>query len=81
MILRLDWTALRCAARNLNVQDLETYVDVTEEMKGDESFLRCLHHILFEIHVMEGFLICPETGRKFPIRDGIPNMLLHEDEV
>jgi hypothetical protein len=26
-------------------------------------------------------LTCPETGRKFPVTKGIPNMLLHEDEV
>lgn len=30
---------------------------------------------------MEGSLICPETGRKFPVSKGIPNMLLNEDEV
>lgn len=30
---------------------------------------------------MEGDLECPETGRKFPINSGIPNMLLKEDEV
>jgi multifunctional methyltransferase subunit TRM112 len=40
-----------------------------------------IHHILFEIHIQNGFLICPESNRKFPIKDGIPNMLLHEDEV
>lgn len=28
---------------------------------------------------MEGELVCPETGRKFPVRQGVPNMLLHED--
>ena len=30
---------------------------------------------------MEGDLECPETGRKFPVAEGIPNMLLREDEV
>ena len=27
-----------------------------------------------------GDLVCPETGRRFPVSDGIPNMLLNEDE-
>jgi multifunctional methyltransferase subunit TRM112 len=31
--------------------------------------------------VEEGTLVCPESGRKFPINKGIPNMLLNEDEV
>ena len=34
-----------------------------------------------QIEVMNGDLICPETGRKFPVTDGIPNMLANEDEV
>ena len=48
---------------------------------ADESTLRALHFFLFDIHVIDGFLICPDTGRKFPIKDGIPNMILHEDEI
>lgn len=32
-----------------------------------------------EVHLLEGELVCPETGRKFPVRQGVPNMLLHED--
>ena len=42
---------------------------------------RKVHHALLDIHVMEGALICPESGRSFPVTGGIPNMLLHEDEV
>ena len=34
-----------------------------------------------QIEVVEGDLECPETGRKFPVTEGIPNMLLREDEV
>lgn len=46
-----------------------------------ESVLKALHFFLFDVHVIEGCLICPDTGRRFPIKDGIPNMILHEDEV
>ena len=35
----------------------------------------------FQVEIVEGSLICPETGREFPIINGIPNMLLNEDEV
>jgi len=37
--------------------------------------------IFFQLEVIEGSLVCPETGRKFPVSNGIPNMLLKEDEV
>ena len=47
----------------------------------EESVLEALHHVLFNIHILEGELICPDTQRKFPIKQGIPNMILHEDEI
>lgn len=34
-----------------------------------------------QVEVEEGSLVCPESGKKFPIKNGIPNMLLNEDEV
>lgn len=34
-----------------------------------------------QVCLEEGSLVCPETGRRFPVSKGIPNMLLNEDEV
>jgi multifunctional methyltransferase subunit TRM112 len=53
---------------------------VSEEELTDEELLKSLHRVLLEVEVIEGELECPETGRKFPIRNGIPNMLVGEDE-
>ena len=47
----------------------------------DETVLKNLHDVMFDIHVVEGVLICPDTGRRFMINMGIPNMILHEDEI
>lgn len=47
---------------------------------ADEATMQMLHRLLVETHVQEGQLECPETGRRFPIASGIPNMLLNEDE-
>lgn len=33
-----------------------------------------------QVTLEEGALCCPETGRKFPVNKGIPNLLLTEDE-
>jgi uncharacterized protein YbaR (Trm112 family) len=33
-----------------------------------------------QVHLEEGTLVCPETGRRFPVNKGIPNLLLNEDE-
>lgn len=33
-----------------------------------------------QVQLVEGALICPETGRRFRVSKGIPNLLLNEDE-
>ena len=48
---------------------------VPEKYAEDEGFLKALHHVLLEVEIMEGSLVCPETSRKFPIKEGIPSML------
>jgi multifunctional methyltransferase subunit TRM112 len=79
IIPRLEWDAVLAAAEKIGDPDLpKNLADV--DNKSDE-FLQKLHHILLEVDIVEGHLECPETGRQFPINDGIPNMLLNEDEV
>eukprot|EP00475_Leptophrys_vorax_P031123 TRINITY_DN47075_c0_g1_i1.p1 TRINITY_DN47075_c0_g1~~TRINITY_DN47075_c0_g1_i1.p1 ORF type:complete len:123 (-),score=17.44 TRINITY_DN47075_c0_g1_i1:470-838(-) len=76
---KIDWPALRDAAETLGYSELPPQVD--EAMLEDDEFLRKFHHALMEIHLEEGTLVCPETGRRFPVNKGIPNMLLNEDEI
>ncbi|GAQ90207.1 hypothetical protein KFL_006130040 [Klebsormidium nitens] len=76
---KLDWKALREAAASLGLEELPEQVEPSQ--LEDEDFLRRFHHVLLEIHLEEGALVCPETGRRFPVSKGIPNMLLNEDEV
>ncbi len=57
------------------------YRIIPESYEQDQEFLKRAHHVLLEIEVINGDLVCPETSRKFPVSDGIPNMLLNEDEI
>lgn len=52
-----------------------------KDEQENSEFLNQLHHALLEVEVVTGELVCPETGRKFPIKNGIPNMLCNEEEV
>ena len=45
-----------------------------ESLLADEAFLRAMHHILLDVHVMRAELVCPESGQVFPVEDGIPDM-------
>ena len=89
MLHKINLPALQSALKNISsdlvvlpVEEEEgTERKTGEEEEENEDYLRRVHQALFEIHVQEGSLVCPESGRKFPIKDGIPNMILHEDEV
>jgi multifunctional methyltransferase subunit TRM112 len=56
------------------------FIDSQTDLLKKEEFVKKLHQVLLEIEIVEGELVCPETGRTFPIRNGIPNMLVNEDE-
>lgn len=80
IIPKLDWEAFTQAAESIgHLNDLPK--SVIPDYEGNEDFLKKVHHVLLEVEIINGELICPETGRKFPISDSIPNMLLNEDEV
>lgn len=76
---RLHWPAVCTVAEQVGVEGLPK--EMTEQDSGNEEVLQKLHHVLLEIDVIEGNLKCPETGRLFPITDGIPNMLINEFET
>lgn len=77
IIQKMDWPVLHEAARQLH---LEVPADPPQSADSEEV-LKTVHHALLEVEVIQGELVCPETGRKFPIKQGIPNMLCNEDEV
>ena len=83
LLRKIDLAALKSAATDLEMMEglEEMNVDSKEEVAGNVELLQKMHHLLFEVHVETGVLTCPESGREFKIESGIPNMLLHEDEV
>mmetsp|Transcript_28841 Transcript_28841/g.73121 ORF Transcript_28841/g.73121 Transcript_28841/m.73121 type:complete len:133 (+) Transcript_28841:92-490(+) len=89
MIPKLEWDALlkalqwvKEAKEGLPPGGLpELPAAIPDAYGGDEDFLRKLHTVLFDVHLVEGMLVCPESGREFPVNDRIPNMLLNDDEV
>ncbi|CAF1014931.1 unnamed protein product [Didymodactylos carnosus] len=80
MLPRIEYNALRSAVSDIGINESLPEV-LSESLQEDDEFLKKMHKVLLEIEIEEGELICPETGRKFPIRKGIPNMLLSESEV
>lgn len=80
MIPRLDYPVLRQAAESVGeAEGLPN--EMAADWQTDDSFLRKMHHVLLAVDIIEGELKCPETGRVFSIKEGIPNMLANENEV
>jgi multifunctional methyltransferase subunit TRM112 len=53
---------------------------LTQDMVEDRMFMKALYHVLMNVHLVKGILTCPVSGREFPVQDGIPNMMLEEEE-
>ena len=82
MLGKINWSCFMSALSNLNVAEIDLLKDKPpEDMLASEDILLLIHKLLFDTHIQEANLVCPESGRKFPVKDGIPNMLLHEDEI
>ncbi|KII90427.1 hypothetical protein PLICRDRAFT_90261, partial [Plicaturopsis crispa FD-325 SS-3] len=70
---RVEWGALVGAARQVgdtSLPDMQPEPDAV-----DEDFLKKVHHVLLEIHIEEGAMICPKCAHSYPISNGIPNMV------
>ena len=95
MLGKIDWSVLKNAAHQcfqMDQSDSSSFPTIPDEVpisqsgssgdsaQYDEQFLKAAHHLMMEVEIMEGFLVCPESGRKFKITRGIPNMLLTENE-
>lgn len=74
----LDWPALVQGASEMGLSTLPPLL--TEDLANDSDFLIALYHVLMKVHLVKGILTCPETGREFPVVNGIPNMMLEEEE-
>ncbi|KAJ3790741.1 Trm112p-domain-containing protein [Lentinula aff. detonsa] len=68
---KLEWKALLG----------DTSLPIEQPEMLDDDFLKNLHHVLLEIHIEEGNMICPNCKHSYPISNGIPNMLLAEHEI
>lgn len=68
----VNYNALVEASKIMGYAELPDVADPS--MLESEEFLRKFHHALLELHLEEGSLVCPETGRKYPVNKGIPEL-------
>ena len=74
----LEWDQLVAMALVVGVT---LPAELNDTLRGDDAFLRALHHVLFDVQVLEGSLCCAESGQIFQIAEGIADMMLPEAVV
>ncbi|KAJ1921770.1 hypothetical protein H4219_000503 [Mycoemilia scoparia] len=79
MLPKLEWNALYTTAVKLGITGLpET---LPSDAETNDEFLSALHTVLLEVHIKEGKMTCNGCNHVYPIKDGVPNMLLAEHEI
>ena len=69
----LDWAAITIAANAIGLKGIPKEFDA--QLMDDKDFITAMHNLLLDIHVIKGFLVCPESGRRFPIENRIVDMM------
>lgn len=79
LIPGLDWNGVLVVAAAVGLQGMPAKFN--KAILEDESFLKAVHNLLLDIHIQRGTLVCPDTGTRYPILDGLPNMTLPEGDL
>ena len=75
-----DKRALTQYCKDLNIFKYD-FTTVDDATKKQDEFWQYVHHIINETIINEGILICPNCSREYPIKNGIINMVLQDDEM
>ena len=69
----LDWKAIIVAADAIGLKGIPA--EYNSSLLEDNDFILAMHNLLLDIHIIKGYLLCPESGRRFPIENRIVNMM------
>lgn len=81
MLPKLDYSAVKSALDQSEIDRSGLPEDVPENAADNEEFLIKLGELLMGIEVDSGEMVCNGCDHIYPIVDGIPNMLLNENEI
>ena len=76
----LDKEALNEFCKDLNIVKYD-FTKIDDNIKKENEFWEYVHKVIDETLIIEGNLKCPNCQREFPIINGIPDMVLRDDEM
>lgn len=78
-VKKFDFPALMEAAGYLDVKNIKyNFAELKEADFENEDVLLHLHHLAFETVLVDGLLQCNGCGIKYPVNNGIADMVLND---
>ncbi len=77
---KLDLPALTQATKDLQIYKFD-FEKLNEEEINNLDIVKYIHHLINEVQIVEGKLICNNCNREYIIHNGIPNLVLNDNEV
>ena len=77
---QLDKEALNQFCKDLNIVKYD-FTKIDDNIKKENEFWEYVHKVIDETLIIEGNLKCPNCQREFPVINGIPDMVLRDDEM
>jgi multifunctional methyltransferase subunit TRM112 len=77
MLGKIDWKVF---VRTVEALGHTLPEELSAEDLANENLMKNVYHLLFNLNVVSGSLICQNCGRVYPIEKSIPNMLLEDRE-
>lgn len=75
---KVDVEALISGAKDLGISNIDLS-NLKEEDLIKENILKELHSLLFETVLVDGNLICNGCGLTYPVKNGIPDMVVDDE--
>ena len=66
----LDWNGLLIAAKAIGIEAFPECYD--DSLLEDEDFVKAMHYLLFDVHIVSGYLINSYNNKKYKIENSIP---------
>ena len=66
----LDWAGVLIASRAIGLDGFPEIYDAS--LLEDKDFLQAMHYLLFDVHIVSGFLVNSFTNKKYKIENSIP---------
>jgi multifunctional methyltransferase subunit TRM112 len=81
LLPKLDYTTIKLSLQQCGIEAGDLPAELPANAAENDELLTTLGKHLMGIDIESGEMVCEGCGHVYPITDGIPNMLLNENEI